>query len=102
MKKKNTHTNRAYRAAALKATPPNIIECAEATAGENQEACHLPNAQRYQALGQKGATLWMTGYSGSGKSTIARALEEKLVLEYGLHVQNLDGDNGIRARVPFI
>jgi len=226
---------REYRAAALKATPPNIIECAEASAGVSQEACHLPNGQRFkvmvshmllqllllllvvgaaaasvvlflvlvvdvvdvvvvvvvvvlmvlmlvlvvvvvvvwlrqlrlqlqllndavqqlavheaaasslerrqpppppppppsllplslmwhplcscsrcplprhrtrrvpaarvsplaagQALGQKGVTLWMTGYSGSGKSTIARALEEKLVLEYGLHVQNLDGDN---------
>ena len=33
------------------------------------------------------------GETGSGKSTIARALEEKLVLEMGLHVQNLDGDN---------
>jgi len=83
----------AYRAAALKMTPPNIIECAEAEAGASQEACHLPTTMRYKALGQKGATLWMTGYSGSGKSTIARALEQKLVLEYGLHVQNLDGDN---------
>jgi len=83
----------AYRAERLAATPPNIIECAEAEEGENQEACHLPIDRRFQALSQKGITLWMTGYSGSGKSTIARALEEKLVLEYGLHVQNLDGDN---------
>ena len=37
--------------------------------------------------------MWMTGLSGSGKSTIARALEEKLVVEMGLNVQNLDGDN---------
>jgi hypothetical protein len=44
---------RAYRDAALKATPPNIIECAEATAGASQDACHLPNAQRFKALGQK-------------------------------------------------
>ena len=42
----------------------------------------MPQDHRYQALSQKGITLWMTGYSGSGKSTIARALEEKLVLEY--------------------
>eukprot|EP00620_Florenciella_sp_RCC1587_P021806 CAMPEP_0182556594 /NCGR_PEP_ID=MMETSP1324-20130603/806_1 /TAXON_ID=236786 /ORGANISM="Florenciella sp., Strain RCC1587" /LENGTH=1013 /DNA_ID=CAMNT_0024768507 /DNA_START=30 /DNA_END=3071 /DNA_ORIENTATION=- len=83
----------AYREERLAATPPNIIECAEASEGESQEACHLPQDHRYQALSQKGITLWMTGYSGSGKSTIARALEEKLVLEYGLHVQNLDGDN---------
>ena len=65
----------------------------QAGEGGSQEACHLPRAQRYQAIGQKGATLWMTGLSGSGKSTIARALEEKLVVELGLNVQNLDGDN---------
>ena len=82
-----------YRLERLAATPPNIIECADAGEGGSQEACHLPNDLRYKALGQKGVTLWMTGYSGSGKSTIARALEEKLVLEMGLHVQNLDGDN---------
>lgn len=82
-----------YRETRLAATPPNIIECAEAEEGQSQETCHLPRNQRFQALDQKGITLWMTGLSGSGKSTIARALEEKLVLEYGLHVQNLDGDN---------
>lgn len=44
-------------------------------------------------MGQKGATLWMTGLSGSGKSTIAKALEEELVLRGGKHVYRLDGDN---------
>jgi len=83
----------AYRAARLAATPPNIIECAEAEAGASQDACHLPNDKRFAALGQKGVTLWMTGLSGSGKSTIAKALEEELVLKYGKHVQMLDGDN---------
>jgi hypothetical protein len=77
----------AYRAARLAATPPNIIECAEAEAGASQDACHLPNDKRFAALGQKGVTLWMTGLSGSGKSTIAKALEEELVLKYGKHVQ---------------
>jgi len=38
----------------------------------------------------------MTGLSGSGKSTIAKALERHLVVEQGLSVQNLDGDNGAR------
>lgn len=83
----------AYREAALAATPPNIIECAEARDGESQEACHLPRDQRFKALGQKGITLWFTGLSGSGKSTVARAVEEELVLKYGKHVQQLDGDN---------
>mgnify|MGYP003313269981 CR=1 FL=1 len=83
----------AYRAERLAATPPNIIECAEANAGESQEACHLPKERRFEAIQQKGITLWMTGLSGSGKSTIARALEEALVLKYGKVVQQLDGDN---------
>ena len=77
----------------MTATPPNIIECAEATAGASQEACHLPKERRFEAIQQKGITLWMTGLSGSGKSTIARALEEALVLKYGKVVQQLDGDN---------
>ncbi|KAJ1463064.1 Adenylylsulfate kinase-domain-containing protein [Pelagophyceae sp. CCMP2097] len=82
----------AYRQKALAATPPNIVECAAAAAG-GAEACHLPRAERFKALDQKGITLWMTGLSGSGKSTIAAALEEQLVLRHGKHVQMLDGDN---------
>jgi len=35
----------------------------------------------------------MTGCSGSGKTTIATALEDKLVKLYGKHVYRLDGDN---------
>jgi len=35
--------------------------------------------RRWAALGQRGATIWLTGLSGSGKSTIASALEERLV-----------------------
>ena len=81
------------RAQALAQSPPHIIECAAATAGESQAACHLPAQQRYAALAQKGATLWMTGCSGAGKTTIATALEDKLVKLYGKHVYRLDGDN---------
>jgi len=39
-----------------------------------------------------GATLWVTGLSGSGKSTVGAALERKL-LERGIHAYRLDGDN---------
>jgi hypothetical protein len=81
------------RTQALSNTPPHIIECASATAGESQTACHLPPLKRFASLGQKGATLWMTGCSGSGKTTITTALEEKVVKEYGKHVYRLDGDN---------
>jgi adenylylsulfate kinase len=48
--------------------------------------------ERQELLGQKGATLWMTGLSGSGKSTIAVALEQVL-LQNGLSAYRLDGDN---------
>lgn len=52
----------------------------------------VSTAERYRNLGQKGATLWMTGLSGSGKSTIAVALEQVL-LQRGKHAYRLDGDN---------
>ena len=48
--------------------------------------------ERALNLGQKGATLWMTGLSASGKSTIAVALE-KVLLARGKHAYRLDGDN---------
>lgn len=83
----------ALRQQALDRAPPHIIECAAATAGQSQDACHLPAAARYAALGQKGATLWMTGCSGAGKTTVATALEDMLVKQHGKHVSRLDGDN---------
>jgi bifunctional enzyme CysN/CysC len=42
--------------------------------------------------GQKAAIVWFTGLSGSGKSTIANRLEQKL-LDRGCHTMLLDGDN---------
>jgi Mrp family chromosome partitioning ATPase len=42
--------------------------------------------------GHRGATIWFTGLSGSGKTTMARALEEAL-FERGCRVYVLDGDN---------
>jgi 3'-phosphoadenosine 5'-phosphosulfate synthase len=83
----------AYREKILSQSTPYIIECAEADEGGSQEVCHLPRKKRYAALNQKGVTLWMTGLSGSGKSTIASLLEEQLVLKYGKGVYRLDGDN---------
>jgi len=83
----------AYREKVLSQSTPYIIECLEAGIGGSQEACHLPREKRYAALEQKGVTLWMTGLSGSGKSTIASLLEEQLVLHHGKSVYRLDGDN---------
>ena len=49
-------------------------------------------AQRSAATGQKGAVMWFTGLSGSGKSTVSRRVEQML-LERGAFVYGLDGDN---------
>lgn len=47
---------------------------------------------RARQMGQKPITLWFTGLSGSGKSTIANALEKRLS-SLGKHTMTLDGDN---------
>jgi adenylylsulfate kinase len=52
----------------------------------------VTRAERQRAMGQKGATVWMTGLSASGKSTIAVALEQVLI-QRGRHAYRLDGDN---------
>ena len=48
--------------------------------------------QRWASTGTQGATIWLTGLSGSGKSTIAAALEQQLVGR-GIPAYMLDGDN---------
>lgn len=58
---------------------------------------------RNQLLGQKGVTLWFTGLSGSGKSTVAVALEQALHAQGRLSYR-LDGDNirmGINKNLGF-
>ncbi|HEU4456532.1 MAG TPA: adenylyl-sulfate kinase [Longimicrobium sp.] len=52
----------------------------------------VTRAHRERAQGHRGATLWLTGLSASGKSTIARALEAEL-FRRGATVYVLDGDN---------
>ena len=47
---------------------------------------------RERLLGQKGKLVWFTGLSGSGKSTIANLLEQKLY-DLGFKTYLLDGDN---------
>jgi adenylylsulfate kinase len=53
---------------------------------------HVTRDGRAALLKQKGATLWFTGLSGSGKSTIAFTLEHALV-QRGRLAYVLDGDN---------
>ena len=60
-------------------------------------------ADRAKLLGQKGATIWFTGLSGSGKSTVAVALEKALFAQGRLSYR-LDGDNvrlGINKNLGF-
>ena len=60
-------------------------------------------SERAAVTGGKGATLWLTGLSGSGKSTIAHLAEERLV-EAGRAAYTLDGDNlrhGLNADLGF-
>lgn len=63
----------------------------------------IQRADREQFLNQRSKVFWFSGLSGSGKSTIAQALERKLFNE-GFFAQVLDGDNtrtGINANLGF-
>jgi adenylylsulfate kinase len=53
---------------------------------------NVTTEERESILGQKGVVVWLTGLSGSGKSTIARRVEQ-LLLEQGKVAYVLDGDN---------
>jgi bifunctional enzyme CysN/CysC len=52
----------------------------------------VDKAARATALGQKPLVLWFTGLSGSGKSTVAKLVEQALH-KAGRHTYSLDGDN---------
>ena len=52
----------------------------------------VTRAQREAALGQRGVTIWFTGLSASGKSTIAISVDQ-ILTSRGKHCYVLDGDN---------
>jgi bifunctional enzyme CysN/CysC len=52
---------------------------------------NISREDREERHGHKAAVLWLTGYSGSGKSTVARDLERDLFAQ-GVHTMLLDGD----------
>lgn len=58
----------------------------------HEEASLVTRSEREVRGGRTARTLWLTGLSGSGKSSIARALERKL-FEDGVQIYRLDGDN---------
>lgn len=53
---------------------------------------HFGRDERAALYGHRGVTLWFTGLSGSGKSTVARQVE-LLLAQQKHHVYTLDGDN---------
>jgi len=63
-------------------TSPNVVWHEQGT----------PRDERWRAADVRGATVWLTGLSGSGKSTIAGAVADVLARRGGLSY-TLDGDN---------
>merc|ERR1711963_1283104 len=68
---------------------------------------HVSREKRGKSVGQKGGfrgcTVWLTGLSGAGKTTISFALEEYLVSQ-GIPAYCLDGDNvrhGLNKNLSF-
>jgi bifunctional enzyme CysN/CysC len=85
----------------------------EAITSETSDSTRSPNVtwheggltreDRWNALGQRGATVWFTGLPASGKSSIAVALEQHLV-NSGRVAYRLDGDNlrhGLNGNLGF-
>jgi bifunctional enzyme CysN/CysC len=56
------------------------------------QGTRMTRERRWSSLGHGGATLWFTGLPGAGKSTVAAAVEERLI-EAGQPAFLLDGDN---------
>jgi bifunctional enzyme CysN/CysC len=56
------------------------------------QGSRMTRERRWASLGHGGATLWFTGLPGAGKSTVAAAVEERLI-EVGQPAFLLDGDN---------
>jgi bifunctional enzyme CysN/CysC len=74
----------------LRTAPPPLMT----PRSENirREVGRVVATDREHLLGQRALTIWFTGLSGSGKSSIAQELERRLFAE-GRHAYVLDGDN---------
>lgn len=64
----------------------------EDTKNHIRQVSNLTRQDREQFMDQQALTIWLTGLSGAGKSTIANGLEHRLA-EQGMHTMVLDGDN---------
>ena len=69
-----------------------VIHALRRSANISEHHYEIDREARAAQKGQKAKVIWFTGLSGSGKSTIANALEKKL-FSLGMHAYVLDGDN---------
>jgi bifunctional enzyme CysN/CysC len=69
-----------------------VIHALRRSANVSEHHYEVDKFARAKQKAQKAKVLWFTGLSGSGKSTIANALEQQLFAN-GLHTYILDGDN---------
>jgi bifunctional enzyme CysN/CysC len=73
---------------------PERFAAAIVVAGANLDAdlTHVARGERHLRHGHRGAVVWLTGVPGSGKTTLAKALERQL-FERNIQVFVLDGEN---------
>ena len=69
-----------------------VIHALRRSANISEHHYEIDREARANQKSQKAKVIWLTGLSGSGKSTIANALEKKL-FALGMHSYVLDGDN---------
>jgi len=69
-----------------------VIHALRRSANISEHHYEIDREARAAQKSQKAKVIWLTGLSGSGKSTIANALERKL-FSLGMHAYVLDGDN---------
>jgi len=85
------------------ATPSSAPQSGDRQTNIVWHAGEVTREDRAKVLGHKGCTLWLTGLSGSGKSTVGVALEKALTAR-GVLCYRLDGDNvrhGLNANLGF-
>jgi bifunctional enzyme CysN/CysC len=69
-----------------------VIHALRRSANVSEHHYEIDRVARATQKNQKSRVIWLTGLSGSGKSTIANALEKRL-FSLGMHSYVLDGDN---------
>ena len=69
-----------------------VVHALRRSANISEHRYEIDREARAYQKNQKAKIIWLTGLSGSGKSTIANGLEKKL-FEMGMHSYVLDGDN---------